>query len=646
MKAAVIDDAFDPILEGEISIDQFLVFQQSVDGYPLFEDFLSTKSWEKQVFDEFQEDSPELIEYLNFLWANRNYSPEINALLLDLLFRNKYEKVKDLASICKNLVQAGLTVEEIGSTLQDFSIFQDGSYVYVFLDYNLGVKEGENAVKNAEKTAKEIYDKCPEKQKPITILMSSSSSAEREKEKFRKNAGLIEGVFRYSNKENLKNEGKVSLLVRSYYQEFNSNHELQSYIQALSNAADRALEQFKEEIKILRIDDYVFMQNSALIDDEQPLGDYLAWLYGSHWGNLLLRDADLKKQQENIDRIVSKVTPLHHDMPSSKLAEIYMNALFDTELSDVGVHPFRQAEIENGTLPEVAVDFPYLHLGDVFTKSTSSVIWMVINAQCDLERPKKEFSDRSILLIPGQLNPLEQVSTVPAPRTELFLLDGKPYRIAWKEKKVISIPYDKVNEWRQGGEWKRHHRLKLPFALEIQQAFSTSVSRVGLPVSPPFTETIAVQVQMGKISKQPTILLETGSKYAFLPVTRNSEKRVKLTLDFGLEFKDALNNKHLELTSLRTQKQAEGVGVEYIDDILTSVNYMLEQFDDWFFRNTSGFKTPTSAKTTELIPRYWKAAVDANTEKYSVDTPFLLNIVTGSSATNTPVIPVAHEPQP
>ena len=602
-KAAVIDDAFDPILEGEILIEQFLVFQQTADEQSFFDDFLTNLGREKQYFEESDVDSPDLIDYLNFLWENREYNNEVNQLVIDLLFNAKQEKVRDLASICSNLTQAGLDIKEIGSTQQDFSIFQDGSYVYVFLDYNLGPVEGTKAVKKAERTAREIYEKCPAEKKPVTILMSSNSNAAKAKEDFRENAGLLEGVFRYSNKENLKNEGKVSLLVRSYYQEFKSNHELQSYIQTLSIAAEKALARFKEEIKILRIDDYIFMQNSALIEDEQPLGDYLAWLYGSRWGNLLLQDADLKRKQDTIDRIVSKISPLHHDMPSSKLAEIYMNALFETELDDVEAHPFRAVEVENGASAEDSIDYPYLHLGDVFTNEESLTLWMIINAQCDLERPKKGFADRSILLIPGELEPLKQVSTVPTPpRTELFLFNEKPYRIAWKEKKVRTIEYEKINEWRTTNGWKRNHRLKLPFALEIQQAFSNGVTRVGLPVSPPFTQVVTVQVLMGKHGQEPTEILPKGLKYAFMPVTKKEDKTVRLTLDFALDFKDAINEKCKEYESKKAELLADGKSVVHVETLLNNFTYMLNNFDDWFLKNR-GFKTPVVNKFPDLIPK-------------------------------------------
>jgi len=359
---------------------------------------------------------------------------------------------------------------------------------------------------------------------------------------------------------------------------------------------------------------------------------------------LLLQDLDLKKKQESIDRIVSKISPLHHDMPSSKLAEIYMNALFETGLDDVETHPFRAVESEHGASAEDTIDYPYLHLGDVFTKENSLTIWMVINAQCDLERPKKTFSDRSILLIPGELEPLKQVSSIPTPpRTELFLFNEKPYRIAWKEKKVRTVEYEQINKWRTDNGWKRNHRLKLPFALEIQQAFSNSVTRVGLPVSPPFTQVVSVQVLMGKHGNPPLELLPKGQKYAFMPVTRKEDKTVRLTLDFALDFKDALLKKHREYNQKKEELLADGKNVDTFENYLNHFVYMLDNFDEWFLKNR-GFKTPTFNKFPDLITNYLKVTVDSPVDKYPVNTPFLLNIITEEKT--HPQNDEAVEPQP
>ncbi|AKD56965.1 hypothetical protein [Spirosoma radiotolerans] len=637
-KAAIIDDAFDDVEEGEIKIKQYLEFYQLVNQEGEFDDLVSKIGL---ILPEVYIDEPAPANFLDFLqelWRERASHARLKELVDKNLFTEKVDKLNELETICKNLENQNLDVKRINSRVEDPSIFSSGEFVYIFIDYNLGIEPGPLAVANAKTKAREIYNTCPKGKKPVTILMSSESGFIKLIDRFQDEAGMIEGVFRFSPKDQLSDQNKVSLLIRAYSEEFESNHALQDYIHALISAAKGALNEFEKEVQMLRIEDYVFIQNSALRDQAQPLGDYLAWLYGTHWANLLLRNTDLKVQQSIIDKVFSDKPPLHHRLPSSKVSAIYMSALFEEGLGPIELHP-----LEGSTNSKLA-KLPYLHLGDLFTKSETTDVWMVLNAQCDLERPEAKNAERSIFLVRGTLVPFEKPLALSDQKTDFFLFEGVQYQIKWNVKQVDTVPHNKFIEWQKILELERHFRLRLPFALEIQQAFSASISRIGLPVSPPFTQEIRLEVLYRKEDSSAGIFLEESVEYAFLPITRVGDKTVRLTLHFALDFKEALLSKQRELILKKAEVEG-GRLANYDKKLFSNINLLLDEFDNWFF-SKKGFLYPSGNKPIVLLPpSSLGLSLDSPKDVFVGQNAFIINIVTDDSPSISPTSnpPINHE---
>ncbi|MGI4886469.1 MAG: hypothetical protein ACRYFR_16050 [Janthinobacterium lividum] len=632
-KAAVVDDAFDSVERGEITVEEYLVFRQIANENGEFDRILKELSLTAPPVDEGDEISDELVKFLQILWERR-YEPQLKPLIEPELFANKLTKLSTLETICQNLINQNLEVERINSKVENLSIFNSGDFVFVFIDYNLGYEIGKAAVENAKKRVKEIYNACPEDSKPVTILMSSKPEILAEKDTFQAESNMLEGVFRFSPKDALGNINQVKLLVRAYEEESISNHALQRYVNALTNAAKEALEEFQKEVRMMRIDDYVFIQNSALLEQAQPLGDYLAWLYGSHWANLLLRNPALKQQQSIIDKVLSRTPPLHHEIPSPKVSDIYMSALFEDELSPIAYHPLQPEGPLTDKPASALAELPYLHLGDLFTKKNESTVWMVLNAQCDLERANEANQERSIFLVQGVLHPLNKTPLESSYKTEFFKFNGTDFRIAWEVKKVLSIPHNKFMEWQSNEKYERHHRLRLPFALEIQQAFSASVTRVGLPVSPPFTQDLRLEVLFKASDGSASVLLQNSNNYAFQPVTRKEDKIVRLTLSFALDFKSALYVKKEELMRelgiIATEPQNRATSkLKYLSEAISQIEKITDRFEDLFF-DKKGFTYPEANKISEAFKGNVSVIVDSTTKPFPIaaKTFFLFNIIT------------------
>lgn len=157
-------------------------------------------------------------------------------------------------------------------------------------------------------------------------------------------------------------------------------------------------------------------------------------------------------------------------------------------------------------------------------------LYMIINAQCDLaftpEPTRKIEPDRSILLVPGILQPIEQqITDLSIPRTELFSEKGQRYRILWQPKKIQAVPYCEFHRWVENNHLRPQARLRLPFALEVQQSIVADVTRVGMPVAPPIYQPVQLELLS---SKGGTLVRVQGSDdyHGFAILTRKTPQYV------------------------------------------------------------------------------------------------------------------------
>ena len=633
-KAAVIDDAFDDVMPGEVTFTQCQEFYELVNESGVFDTLLKKLNIDVPAFGDWpskSDNSEDLLKFLKQLWDKRE-DGELSKLIKDgNVFSKKLEKLADLDRVCKNLAAHSIEVQTFPSTIQDLTVFEKEEFLYVFIDYNLGTQDGDAAIKNAKDVAKSIYEKSAAgKQKPVTVLMSAKQVSDGDKTQFQKDAGMLEGVFRFSSKEDLINERKVSLLIRAYREEFQSNHALQDYIQALIAAAKKAQTAFEEDVKVLRIEDYEYIHDSVLQNNKQPLGDYLAWLYGAHWSNLLLRNEQLNSKQKVIDSVISNKPPVHHSPPSEKIAEMFMNALFEQNLEAISAHPM------NGKKPaaEEKVDekanskssLPFLHLGDIFSKAGEKQVLMVLNPQCDLERPSEKMVDRSIFLVPGLLVPIDEPPDPNAEKTEFFVFEETHYRIIWNLKNVISIPLGRFERFMSIKGCERKYRLRLPYALDIQQRFTSNISRVGLPVSPPLTKYVALQVEYKDTGGEPSTLIgrDKNDGYAFLPKIQTTNKEIRLTLKFALDFKGTIIDQYklLEEQLAAAQEPKPKLLIKRVE----KVGAFIDNFDDWFFKNSNTLKMPKDGKVVTLVNDVLSIGLNSNIK--DAETPFLINLRT------------------
>lgn len=477
----IVDDAFDPPSRKNIetkALDEFWAAVEQNDT--------ATKELD-QILGEVKDFAAltdahlvQLLEGLDQLTALQEPCAQ--------LFGDIVGKRKQIDRFAKPLADLKLKIVALG-TADEFTI-PDAKLV--FLDYFLGAKNNEEARDAAIARAKDIYSRS-KNGKPLIVLMSSIKEVAQEKENFRKASGLLGGMFDFVAKADLAITEKLLVRIDFWLMGFPIGYELQHFVDTIDASISGVTKAFLERVRELNLNDYAYIQMLSLQADGNPLGEYMLWLYQSVFGHLLFEaNNPLRAEMRALDSMRFEDFLPTQAIPSEQLSEMYMVALFDTTVGDLTAHP---QDVGANALNAR----PYLQIGDVFIKDVTQELRMVINAQCDLaiaphgDRPCDPRA--SILLIAGELVPLDQpVPKANVLRTELFKYEGKSYRIAWYLERVRSVPRAELSGQFAKEGYKRRARLRLPFALEVQQAFSANLTRVGLPVAPPIYQLIQIQI--------------------------------------------------------------------------------------------------------------------------------------------------------
>jgi len=403
--------------------------------------------------------------------------------------------------IKSNLEQLKLTVTLVGSAEATI----DRECKIFFLDYYLGpfgnAAEAEESVKMAVARAKEIYSQYSGSQpRPIIVLMSSQELSTSQVEDFRKNSSLLGGMFHHIPKSHLTDKDALQRKLLAVARSLPVAHAIEALIAAVERSVQSAQDQFFASMRGLSIEDYIYVQQLSLKEDGQPFGDYLLWLFSSDLQRRVFEAPDVEQKQQAVDELPMLELPPRQFKPSTELAEMYKSSLFRRMPAEVQSHPLSTAE----------QDYPLLALGDIFVDDKRN-LYAVLNPACDLAYSPaskgRDFSSRkSVVLIPGSLHPLSKTvppDLVSKPRTEFFVHENHTYRIIWDTKRIITREYGKMREWINSEKLRREYRLRLLYALQIQQEFTADFGRVGPPIAPPIFDPVRVEVygydEKGKI---------------------------------------------------------------------------------------------------------------------------------------------------
>lgn len=473
-KALIIDDAYDlPTQEthkSEIS------------------EFWGTIERDENLIAELLQLKPDLVgeddvddELLSLLWNKRNELPRLKKIIHEVLFIGKISDRAILKGLEDYLSLLEITPYPIGidddEPLEEFKL--------IFIDYFLGP----DAVLATTK-AKNLYNRAGNDKKPFIVLMSNKGDAYEAKDVFRKESGILGGLFGYFPKSDMNETGNLDFHFMMWALGMPRRHEIQRFVDALEEATKVASKRFIEYLRDLSFEDYVNIASLSLKKEGHPLGDYMLWLFKSLFAYLLHDNPNVIAEQKKLDSLTFDNFVPSQSNPSKNLTEIYCRALLEPAIEDVTHHPQDSEESQ----------LMLLHLGDLFINDETKDVRMVINAPCDLAFAPKEKrripEDQSILMMHGKLQPYEKPEKDDKLRTAPFRFEttSEIHQILWFKDQVTSEQYIGVDKWRKNNGYKRMARLSLPYALQLQQAFAMYLMRIGIPVGPPLCQDADVEI--------------------------------------------------------------------------------------------------------------------------------------------------------
>jgi hypothetical protein len=399
----------------------------------------------------------------------------------------------DVDTIKTNLEDLQLTVASAGTSDQ---LTQQECKIYL-LDYYLGPTDNEldasAAVAAAVARAEQIYALYPDPQpRPIIVLMSSKPLSAQQIRDFRKQSRLLGGMFHHIPKQQLKDKHTLQRKILAVAKSLPVAHAIEALIASVERSILSVREQFGATLRDLSLEDYVYIQQLSLKEDGQPFGEYLLWLFSSEFQRRVFEAEEVRQKETLVNELLpNEELPPRQFKPSSDLTAMYKSALFQEMSNEVKSHPLSSAE----------QDYPLVALGDIFLNEKKQ-LYLVLNPACDLafsptSKGRAFSSNKSIVLIPGLLLPLAK--TIPTdllkkPRTEFFDYAGNTYRIIWDPKRIMTREYGEMREWIRKEELRREYRLRLTYALEVQQAFTADFGRVGPPIAPPLFDSVRAEL--------------------------------------------------------------------------------------------------------------------------------------------------------
>ena len=648
----LIDDAYDAIEKfdpSNVRDSQIEAFWDEMEN-PRTEDVTKKNAELLAFFDK--NSSGKIVSRQNFdgddiaqLWEHRG---KLNSLddELQQLFGQEFGKIAQVERIrvqlqnqCVKEDGGCIDIKTVGSSVVD-NIGLVGEADIILLDYLMGDdRTPAEAKAKAEKIAKELYKKFSRKKLPLVVLMSSLSSVLEAQEEFQQSTGWLKGLFHCQLKDNLQDEIKLKTHLITWIERLSEGAIIHKFVTSIEKSLKKASKNFLGSIKNLSLDDYSYVNHFSLRTEGQPLGEYMLWLFNSHLGRLAFEaDAGVRKRQHQVDKIAFEKLPFKQDMPSSTLIEMYDSALFNKHIGKemqkrrmvakqkenahsegvaVGGNIFK-AEKKDGVSDGKTFDLPYLRLGLLFVKDEFSPVYMVINADCDLAftADGERLPVPVVALVEGDLLEVSvRGKELKAYDTEFFKYTetGKPYHIKWDIKSVTFCEYTSFEEFLKNNGYELHALLRTTFALKVQQEYSTSFARIGLPVAPPLQHLVDVDFfyKLLVTNSPPKIVEDDGSesemaptldnylkkifvspvpKIAFLVKTReksgDTKKQIQchITPEFIILLHDACTNT-LEIYEKETGN-VTGNELKQLQQKTIRLKKTIENFDDWAYKET------------------------------------------------------------
>jgi len=471
--AAIIDDVFDTTpLSNDIDDPAWNLFLDDLteveigivrDGYGVSD---PDSRWGELRRDD---------KFFFFLWEQKGKSGVIDALFRDYV--DKLNTGKRLLEPLRVLLfdQLHLTGGTFGSRDE-----QAGESAQIlFLDLFLGTHQDEEAKRRALDRVRQIVEPRREAP-PIIVLMSSSTRLQDLRDAFRDEAEILGCLFRTVPKSMLDESAEVEELLYQLGSSYQRSLQLTGFLISWQLALGDATTRFLRSVRRLDLRDYADLQDLILNAEGEPIGAYLLEVFGQYFQFQLEEDARLSAAALKLNQMSWENYPAPHFLPATVFADIADGMMFRSPkiLTKAGPIEFGDvlfsARVDAlGEGAEPAADFA----------KGERIALLATSAECDLQHGNV----KRILFIAGVAKP-SQLILHEKPRTDrtpVLMHNDVRYSIKWEFGAPVAWMPSELKHYLESGSFERVRRFRSLFSLQLQQLFTSSLSRVGTPVMPP-----------------------------------------------------------------------------------------------------------------------------------------------------------------
>ena len=523
--AAIIDDVYDAIpISVDINPDWWQVFVDDVSdeeiaiirqGYTEPED-----RWDELRLDD---------NFIKFLWDHRDEGEAIKKLFVH------YET--DRAAGQRGLEPLRtLLFEELhlqGNTYGARELNVPDGTQLIFIDLFLGTTQDKEARDKAMQRVKELVAARREAP-PMVVLMSSSTRLPQLRDEFRDEAELLGSQFRVMPKSLLDDPPEVFELITRLAASYQDSLRVSGFLYLWRQALHNATERFLKTVRRLDLRDYADLQQLILNAEDERIGTYLLEIFGKYYQFELEEDDRLAAEAVKLNEMTWDTYPTPHFLPAAESERIADGLLFRSAkvLSRSGSLQFGDVLFSTrvdalGKDVEPSANFA----------NRERIALLVITAACDLQHQNV----KRIFFIAGVARPSElQRHTRPEMLlTPLLIHNGVSYVVEWDLGAPVSWTLNDVAEHlnMEAPSFELVRRFRTVFALQLQQAFTSQLSRVGTTVMPPMQHVTAARISYRDKSGQlhDLVSVESEQRQAKLLVGRDKKKpyvdRLMLDLD-------------------------------------------------------------------------------------------------------------------
>lgn len=423
------------------------------------------------------------------------------------------------------------------------------TYDLVFLDFFLGEEtiDGEAtdalleaARSQARKIVKETFKAIDNGKMPLFVLISSRADPDKAP-LFRDEAELLASKFRFLTKSEFNTDRiKAEWVLTSLVRERSAGDAVEKLLKEWNSSIKQATKDLMKSVRRLDVTDYAYLQKFRLAEEKISLLEYLTWLFNSYLGSFV-ESRLAQSPAALVEPIKAAPVPPARLQPMSEVPAIYSavtmtkvqsfaDAVFPTVLTgDLFVRrQLLQAKADNDAAPEAASDAAPEN-GEAATSVAGTAGGKAQSAQTGTDEPAQpdilaavtpicdlipgRVKAKAVLLMGGELS---LPGKAKAASTHLLSVErpgaatGEPslsFQIDWSSKWPVAHPFAAFDgEGILGTDYVRVGRLRDLYAADLAQQMSGDLSRVGLPIAPPFTHALEITV-LARVGKKGVVRL-------------------------------------------------------------------------------------------------------------------------------------------